>query len=186
MLELGILPAQERHHLLEELNATRTEYPEDATLVSLIEAQVKAHPEQTAVSYAGQRLSYRELNQKANQLAHHLIGLGVKPDSLVAICCERSLEMIVGLLGILKAGGAYVPIDPAYPQERIDYMLADAQASIVLTQQSLKSSLKTPAQIIALDEDWPTIEQQKTRNPSHKESGLQPHCLLYTSPSPRD
>ena len=101
----------------------------------LFEAQVKRTPEATAVMFEGEKLSYGELNAKANQLAHHLRAVGIGRESLVGICMERSLEMIVGIMAILKAGGAYVPLDPAYPKERLAGMLDDARPAVLLTQQ---------------------------------------------------
>src|SRR6185295_18087466 len=138
---LDILPVAERHKLLVEWNATEAEYPSDRCIHELFEEQVCRDPEAAAVVYEDTSLSYGELNAKANRLAHHLIGLGVKPDSRVAICVERSLEMVVGLLAILKAGGAYVPLDPAYPAERLGYMLADSAPAIVLTHGAARARL---------------------------------------------
>lgn len=126
--------------LLQSWNDTATDYPKDQTIVSLFEQQVQKTPENTAVIYAAQQLTYSELNQKANQLAHYLIEQGVKADTLVAIYAERSLEMVIGLLGILKAGGAYVPLDPSYPAERLKYMLEDSQVKLLLTQTHLQDS----------------------------------------------
>jgi amino acid adenylation domain-containing protein len=131
----------------------------------LFEEQVEKTPDSVAVVFENQQLTYRELNQQANQLAHHLQTLGVRPEVLVGICVERSLEMVVGLLGILKAGGAYVPLDPHYPQERLDYMLADAGVELLLTQQELLSSLSShTARVVYLDTDWQTIEPQSHEN----------------------
>ncbi|MFP3547607.1 AMP-binding protein, partial [Rhizobium sp. SIMBA_035] len=129
-----ILPPQERQHLLQGFNATAVDYPLEQTLHGLFETQVLRSPEAIAVQAGEQQLSYRELNQQANQLAGHLLQLGVGPDSRVAICVERGLEMVVGLLAILKAGGAYVPIDPAYPRERIAYTLQDSDPVALLVQ----------------------------------------------------
>lgn len=129
-----ILPDWEKHKLLVEFNDTAAEYPKDKTIHELFEQQVKKAPENIAVVFEEQKLTYAELNRKANQLARVLRKQGVKPDQLVAIMVERSLEMIVGILGILKSGGAYVPIDPNYPKERVKYMLEDSQAKLVLTQ----------------------------------------------------
>src|SRR3989344_197080 len=111
--------------------------PIGMTIHALFEAQVKKTPNNIAVIFEDQQLTYRELNQKANQLAHYLRRQGIEPDQLLGICIDRSLEMIIGVLGILKAGGAYVPIDPAYPKERIDFMLADSGCSILLTTKGL-------------------------------------------------
>ncbi|MEH2169650.1 MAG: AMP-binding protein [Nostoc sp.] len=121
---LSILSATEREQLLgKEIQGIESEF---LCLHELFEAQVEKIPEAVALKFEGQQLTYRELNQQANQLAHHLQALGVKPETLVGICVERSLEMIVGILGILKAGGAYVPLDPSNPQERLNHILEDA------------------------------------------------------------
>jgi non-ribosomal peptide synthetase component F len=124
--EVDLLPrldAVERHRVLVEWNATEANIPQDKCVHELIEAQAARTPEATAAVCEGERLTYAELNAKANRLAHHLRSLGVRPDDRVAICVERSLEMVVGLLAILKAGGAYVPLDPGYPAERLAFML---------------------------------------------------------------
>ncbi|HEY9653443.1 MAG TPA: condensation domain-containing protein, partial [Coleofasciculaceae cyanobacterium] len=134
--ELPLLTEAEKHQLLVEWNKTWAEYPQNQCIHQLFEAQVEKTPDAVAVVFEDKQLTYRQLNQQANQLAHYLQKLGVGPEVLVGICIERSLEMIVGLLGILKAGGAYVPLDPAYPQERLAFMLENAQVSILLTQQN--------------------------------------------------
>ncbi len=116
-----MLSAEERRQVLEGFNETHRELPQ-TTLVELFECQVEKSPETPAVVMGEASLSYGELNVRANQLAHHLIGLGVGPETLVGVCLERSLELVVSLLGVLKAGGAYVPLDPSYPQARLAYM----------------------------------------------------------------
>jgi amino acid adenylation domain-containing protein len=127
--------------------------PKDRMLYELIEQQVKRAPDAVAAVFEDRRLTYRQLNDRANQLAHHLHNLGVGPNILVGICVERSLEMLVGLLGILKAGGAYVPLDPAYPRDRLAFMLQDSQPRVLLTQTSLQKRLPPhQAQIICLDD----------------------------------
>jgi amino acid adenylation domain-containing protein/FkbM family methyltransferase len=158
---LSLLTATESQQLLVEWNRTEVEYPQQQQcLHRLFEQQVESQPEATAVVYEGQQLTYRQLNERANQLSHHLQSLGVGPDVLVGICVERSLEMVVGLLAILKAGGAYVPLDPSYPSERLRYMLADAGTTVLLTQQRLVSSLPAHhATVVCLDTDWETIAQ---------------------------
>src|SRR6185312_16027917 len=130
---IEILGTEERKLLLEEWNATEAEYPKHLCVHQLFEEQVRRTPEAIALVYEEQSLSYEELNRQANQLAHYLIGLGVKPDERVAICVERGLGMVVGLLGILKAGGAYVPLDPAYPSQRLQEILEDAGPKLVLS-----------------------------------------------------
>lgn len=151
--ELPLLTEPERHQLLIEWNDTQVEYPQDRCIHELFEVQVERGPEATAVVYENQCLSYRELNAKANQLAHHLRALGVGLDTLVGICVERSLEMVIGLLGILKAGGAYVPLDPTYPKERLLYILEDARPSVLLTQARLRDVLPAHPNIFCLDAD---------------------------------
>ncbi|MBE8967605.1 amino acid adenylation domain-containing protein [Nostocales cyanobacterium LEGE 12452] len=153
--ELPLLSQAERHQLLVEWNDTQTNYPQDKCIHQLFEEQVERSPNAIAVVYENQQLTYYELNYRANQLAHYLQTLGVKPDVLVGLCVERSLEMVIGLLGILKAGGAYVPLDPDYPQERLSFMLEDAHVKVLLTQQHLIKRLpEHQANLVCLDTDW--------------------------------
>ena len=146
--ELEILNTAQRRQLLVEFNATRTVYPQDKPVHQLFEEQVERTPDNIAVVFERQQLTYAQLNARANQLAHHLQSLGVGPDVPVAICVERCPEMVVGLLGILKAGGAYVPLDPAYPKERLAFMLEDtarastAHASAVRGEHARASSAR--------------------------------------------
>ncbi|MBE8997966.1 amino acid adenylation domain-containing protein [Nostoc sp. LEGE 12447] len=150
--ELPMLSQPERHQLLVEWNDTYTPYPHSKCIHELFEEQVEKTPDAIAVVYENESLTYQQLNLRANQLAHYLQTLGVKPEVLVGICIERSPLMLVGLLGILKAGGAYVPLDPAYPQERLAFMLADAQVSVLLTQESLVTTLPPhQARVVCLD-----------------------------------
>ncbi|HKV95864.1 MAG TPA: amino acid adenylation domain-containing protein, partial [Gammaproteobacteria bacterium] len=135
---LEVLGEAEREQVLYEWNDTEREYPRDKCVHELFEEQVRRSPEATAVVFEEASLSYRELNRQANRLAHYLRELGVKPDERVAICVERGLEMIVGLLAVLKAGGGYVPLDPAYPEERLQYMLEDSAPVVLLTQRHLE------------------------------------------------
>ena len=132
---------EERRQLLEAWNETEAEYPRDQCVHELFEEQVERTPEAVALSYEDEQMSYGQLNARANQLAHHLRELGVGPDVRVAICLERSMEMVVALLGVLKAGGAYVPLDPEYPLERLAYMLEDAEVRVVVTKQELDDRL---------------------------------------------
>jgi len=175
--ELPLLGEKERHQLLVEWNDTRSNYPSDRCIHQLFEAQVDRTPDAIAVVFEDQKLTYRELNERANQVAHYLQKLGVKPEVLVGICTERSLSMVVGILGILKAGGAYIPLAPDYPQERLAYMLADSQVSVLLTQHKILASLpKHQAQVICLDADWDLISQEPEDEPV---SGVQPRNLAY-------
>jgi non-ribosomal peptide synthetase component F len=156
--DLPLLTEAERHQILVEWNDNKADFPQDKCIHQLFEEQVAKSPEAVAVVFEDQQLTYAQLNAKANQLAHHLRSLGVKPDTLVAICVERSLEMVIGLLGILKAGGAYVPLDPDYPAERLVYMLQDTAAPVLLTQGRLKERLPAhQARTVCLDEDWEAI-----------------------------
>ncbi|HEX6096257.1 MAG TPA: non-ribosomal peptide synthase/polyketide synthase [Thermoanaerobaculia bacterium] len=151
---LPMLSDAERQQVLEGFNATAAEYPEDTLLHELFEEQAAAQPDTVAVVFENRSLTYGELNARANQLAHELIALGVQPDDRVAICADRSLEMVVGLLGILKAGGAYVPLDPAYPIDRLQYMFRDAEPKALLTQQALHQALPaSDVQTLVLDSD---------------------------------
>ena len=135
---LPMLSETERHRVLYEWNDTKTEFPSGKCVHQLFEEQVLKTPHATAVVFEDESLSYDELNRRANQLAHYLHQLGVRPDDRVAICVERGLEMIVALLAVLKAGGAYVPFDPAYPAERLRFMLEDSQPVALLTQRRLR------------------------------------------------
>ena len=174
---LPLLTEQERHQLLVDWNNTTKEYPSDKCIHQLFEEQVELTPDSEAVLFEDKQLTYRELNQRANSLAHHLRNLGVGPEVLVGICVERSLEMVVGLLGILKAGGAYVPLDPAYPPERLAFMLEDASVGVLLTQAQLLESLpKHQGPIVCLDTDWKIIERQSEKNPG---CSLTPENLAY-------
>ena len=174
---LPLLTAAERHQLLVAWNDTAVAYPQDRCIHELFADQVARTPDAVAVVFEAQQLTYAELNARANQLAHHLIGLGVGPDVLVGLCVERSLAMLVGLLGILKAGGAYVPLDPSYPAERLAFMLSDSAAPVLLTQAYMRATLPpTTAQVVCLDRDWPSIAALPTTNPVR---AVQPHHLAY-------
>ncbi|MDF5721977.1 MAG: amino acid adenylation domain-containing protein [Rhizonema sp. PD37] len=155
LTDLPILTKAEQHQLLVEWNHTQIDYPSLQCIHHLFEIQVEQNSNAVAVVFKDEQLTYPELNHRANQLAHHLQTLGVEPEVLVGICLERSVEMVIGLLGILKAGGAYVPLDPTYPKERLALMLEDTQVSVLLTQQHLVKILPPlQAQVICLDTDW--------------------------------
>ena len=181
---LPLLTADERHRLLVEWNTTTAPYPDDQCLHSVFEAQVTRTPDAVAVVCGDEYLTYRELNRRANQVAHYLQALGVGPEVLVGLCIERSLAMVVGLLGILKAGAAYVPLDPTYPPERLAFMLEDAQPPVVLTQERLVAGLPAHgAQMVCLDAHWPTIAQYSDDNPVSGATADNVAYLLYTSGS---
>jgi amino acid adenylation domain-containing protein len=182
--ELPMLSPTEHHQLLVEWNDTQTDYPHDKCIHQLFESQVARTPHAVAVVYGKEQLTYHELNCRANQLAHYLQSLGVGTDVLVGICVERSIEMIVGLLGILKAGGAYVPLDSEYPQERLTFMLEDARISVLLSWQSLLDKLpEHTAQIVCLDTDWHLIEKLSQDNAIADVQATNLAYLIYTSGS---
>lgn len=175
---LPLLTAAQQHQQLVELNNTQTDYPKNTCIHQLFEAQTERTPNAIAVIFENQQLTYQQLNDSANQLAHYLQSLGVKPEIPVGICVERSLNLIVGLLGILKAGASYVPLDPAYPQERLAFMLQDSQISILLTQQYLLKILPShQAQVICLDSDRDRIAAHQQNSP---QSYITPDNLIYT------
>jgi len=159
---LPILGTEERQKLLVEFNATEVNYPLDQTLHGLFEAQVMRTPDAVAVKAHEQQLTYRQLNERANRLAHHLRELGVQPESRVGICLERGLDMLIGLFAILKAGGGYVPLDPTYPLERIAYMLHDSAPVVVLAQRATRGVL---GEVPVIDLDQPTWQHQSASNP---------------------
>ena len=170
------LTEAERRQILCEWNDTCAEFPA-LCAHQLFEQQVEQYPEAIAVVFNEQRLSYRELNQRANQIAHYLRKLGVGPDRLVGVCLQRSSEMVAGLLGVWKAGGAYVPLDPTYPQERLSFMVSDAAVQVLLTDKHCEQ-LISPAhsRTVCLDSDWPLIALESQRNP---DSGATPSNLAY-------
>ncbi|POA48980.1 non-ribosomal peptide synthetase [Pseudomonas sp. MPR-ANC1] len=180
---LPVLPEAERQKLLCEFNVTEVDYDLEQTLHGLFEAQVQRSPQAPAVATAAQQLSYAELNARANQLARHLRGLGVQADSRVAICVERSLDMVVGLLAILKAGGGYVPLDPAYPLERLAYMLHDSAPVAVLVQGSTRALLGE-VDVPMIDLDQPHWQAQPMDNlPGAGSTPQHTAYVIYTSGS---
>jgi amino acid adenylation domain-containing protein len=182
--QLPLLTEVERQQLLIEWNQTQADYPSDKCIHQLFEEQVKRTPDAIAVVFENQQLTYQQLNAQANQLAHYLKSLGVEADTLVGLCVERSLEMIVGLLGILKAGGAYLPLDPGYPTERLHFMLEDAQVSVLLTQQQLVNTLpEHNTQVVCLDSDWSVISQSSQENLTTNIEASNLAYVIYTSGS---
>ncbi|MFP5270445.1 amino acid adenylation domain-containing protein [Coleofasciculus sp.] len=182
--DLPLLTDAELTKLWVEWNQTQRDYPQNHCLHQLFEAQASKTPDAVAVVFADKQLTYRQLNQKANQLAHYLKTLGVKPEVLVGICVERSIEMVVGLLGILKAGGAYVPFDPAYPPERLAFMLEDSHICVWLTQENLIATLpKHHAQVVCLDADWEGIRQCSDQPCPNRATPDNLAYIIYTSGS---
>ncbi|MDJ0580941.1 amino acid adenylation domain-containing protein [Crocosphaera sp.] len=182
--KLPLLTEREEHKILVEWNDTAVDYPKNKCIHQLFEEQVKKKPDAVAVVYKEEELTYQELNQKANQLAHYLQKLGVKPDTLVGICIERSVEMLIGLLGILKAGGAYVPIDPNYPKERISYVIQDSNMEVLLTQQHLNNQLKEiKIPVISWEEEKENIFQNSVKNVPSLLNAKNLAYVIYTSGS---
>ncbi|HEX8282859.1 MAG TPA: amino acid adenylation domain-containing protein [Pyrinomonadaceae bacterium] len=178
------LTTPERERLLVEWNSTAAAFPCAGTLQELFEAQVARTPDAEALVFEGERLTYRELDARANQLAHHLRELGVGPESRVGVCVERSFDMVVAVLGALKAGGAYVPLDPAYPQERLALMLEDARAEVLLTQQRLAASLPTAKlKVVSLDSEWEAISRREAQAPAPLATAENLAYVIYTSGS---
>lgn len=177
---LPVLPPAEQHRVLEEFNATTAPHSGSGLIHELFEQQAQRSPDAIAVFHLDRALTYAELNRRANQLARYLRSRGVGPDQLVALCVERSCEMLVGLLGILKAGGAYVPLDSSNPVDRLEYVLSDAAPCILLTKEDLKAKLpETPAEVIALDRDWKDIAKESGENLDSRSILLGPQHLAY-------
>jgi amino acid adenylation domain-containing protein len=178
--ELPILPEFERRQVLDVFNATRAAYPQDKLLHELFEAQVARAPEAVALECEGRSLAYAELNARANQLARYLSAKGVRPDQPVGLCLERSLELVIGMLGIWKAGGAYVPLDPDYPSGRLAAVLEDAAPKVVLIQERVRERLPaTTARVIALDAEWSEIAGSDSSNLDPRDLGLRSDHLAY-------
>ncbi len=181
---LPILGAAEQEQLLDEWNNTDVAFPQPGCLQEIFESQVESTPDAPALVFERRTLTYRQLNEQANQLAHYLRKQGVGPEVRVGICLERSLELLIAVYGVLKAGGAYVPLEPTYPGERLAFMLSDAQVQVLLTTRSLLSRLPdSNAQVICLDADRDYIAQEDTRNLSSRVRGDNLIYVIYTSGS---
>jgi amino acid adenylation domain-containing protein len=184
MGERSLLSNSETARLLEKWNNTAREYPAEHCLHGLIEERVRLNPNLPAVRFEDREISYAELNTRANQSAHYLRSLGIGPDSIVGVLMERSLEMVIALLGILKAGGAYLPLDPTYPQERLGFMLDDAGVSIVFTQQKYRRLLPDFAgTMVSLDSQWEFLAQESAVNPARITVPDHLAYVIYTSGS---
>jgi len=181
---LPLLTDAERRRLLVEWNDTKTDYPNQKTIQELFVQQVSDTPDATALICTDREVTYRELNSRANQLAHYLIKRGVGPDTRVGLCVQRSPEMIMVLLGILKAGGAYAPLDPDYPQTRLQFMLEDAQVPMLITERRLAQNLPVnTAEIIYLDELSATIASESQADPEIRTTADNLAYVMYTSGS---
>jgi len=182
--KLHILTETEKEELTIEWNKTGVEYSKGRTLQEWFECQVEETPDATALTFEGTHLSYRELNCRANQLAHYLNGLGVGPDVLVGLYIDRSLEMVVGILGVMKAGGAYLPMDPAYPKDRVFFMLQDANAPVLLTQAKFMTELpEHKAKVVCLDKDTALLMREPDSNPPRNSTPDNLAYVIYTSGS---
>ncbi|HKU72441.1 MAG TPA: amino acid adenylation domain-containing protein [Pyrinomonadaceae bacterium] len=183
--EVPLLSMEERQQLLSEWNPTAVEYAREKRVHELIAEQSALRPEAIAVICQDESLNYAELNGRANQLARYLQGLGVGPDTVVGICMERSVVMMVGLLAVLKAGAAYLPLDPDYPAKRLEFMMADSQAPVLLTQARLQSSLTTPEQtrVVQIDHDWAEIAVESAAEVRTESEAGNLAYVIYTSGS---
>jgi non-ribosomal peptide synthetase component F len=178
------LLSEREQNLLAAWNETHVDYPNDGCFHQLFEVQVEETPDVVALVSEREQLTYRELNERANQLGNYLRTLGVGPEVLVGICMERSVEMIVGLLGVLKAGGAYVPLDPQYPRERLKFTLEDAEVKVLLTQRHLTGILpEQRGHVVCLDTEWKRIAQESPGNVASDASGANLAYVIYTSGS---
>ncbi|MGA8233752.1 MAG: amino acid adenylation domain-containing protein [Candidatus Acidiferrales bacterium] len=181
---LPLLTDAERHQIVFDANKTAADYPLSTPVHQIIEEQAVRTPEATAASFEHQNITYFDLDRRANQLARHLIQLGVRPGSLVGICVQRSLDMLVGILGIWKAGAAYLPLDPAYPPERLTYIMQESSIAVLLTQARLAVGLPiSNTRVIPLDSDWDLIGRESKTSPNvvmNSESGA---YTIYTSGS---
>ncbi len=181
---LPMLPQNERALVLHTWNQTQAPYPKTTCLHELVSAQARQTPTKTAVSFQNQFLTYAELDAKSNQLAHYLQERGVEPETLVGLLVDRSLDMLVGLLGILKAGGAYIPLDPAFPRARLALILDDAQPHLVVTQSDLTNHVgENKPQLVCLDSDWSEIERQSTLALTTAVTPQNLAYIIYTSGS---
>ncbi len=190
LADLPMLTAAERHQLLVEWNNTATAYPQDTAypqglcIHQLFEDQVERTPDTIAVVCEDEQVTYGELNRRANQLAHYLRTMGVRPEVKVRVCLELFVKLLIGLLGILKAGGSCVPLDPTYPPARLTMMQTDTRVPVLVTQQKLSMALPTHgAHVLCLDADWTAIAQQSMENPVSGALGDSLAYVIYTSGS---
>ncbi|MDQ7758657.1 amino acid adenylation domain-containing protein [Xanthomonas sontii] len=178
--EIEMLSDAERRRLITDLNANCAPYPDTVLVHQLFEMQARSQPDALAISYQGTHLSYAELNARANRVAHALIALGARPDTLIAICMQRSVDMIVAVLAVLKSGAAYVPLDPSYPVERLQFMLNDSRPMVLLTQSALAATMPAiHAPVLLLDEEDASWAMQPCTDPDTREIGQTPDQLAY-------
>lgn len=183
LVNVFLLTPEEQHQILVKWNQTEADDAKQTTIHQLFEEQVNRTPDNVAVIFENESITYRKLNEKSNQLSHYLQKHGVRPDVPVAICVERSIDLIIALLGILKASGGYVPLDPAYPKDRLNYMFEDSKAKLLLTQTRYKPLFSRNIKIINLDESKEIINKELTSNLSVKMNPLNLSYMIYTSGS---
>src|SRR5207248_6084684 len=182
--ELPLLTEAERRQMLRDWNATESDYPRDACLHHLFEQQAARTPEAVAIVMGGEQITYRSLDDRANQLANYLMQLGAGQESLVGIFLERSIDMVVALLAVLKTGSAYIPLDPAYPPDRIAFILEDASVELLLTQENLRTTLPEASRmVIAVDTMKAQIAACDLQSPRAKSGATSLAYVLYTSGS---
>jgi amino acid adenylation domain-containing protein/non-ribosomal peptide synthase protein (TIGR01720 family) len=182
--ELPLMNAAERQQVLVDWNTTSTEYPADSSIQQIFETQVAQHPDRTALVCREERISYGELNQRANRMAHFLIELGIGPESIVALCMDRGIDALTGILAILKAGGAYAPLDPDYPTERLSFMLADCGSTVLLSHSSIDIDINLgSSQRIDIDRQSDTLTNHSAENPPCRSNGHNLAYTIYTSGS---
>ncbi len=181
---IDLITENEKNQVLNTWNCKTTPFPGENTIHQLFEEQVKKHPDASAVNFENESLTYAQLNERANRLAHFLIKQGVRPETIIGLSFNRSVDTVVAVLAVLKAGGAYVPIDPEYPQERIEYMIADSGIRLLLTQKKIASLFtKYDLQVLSVDEAETGIEQEPDGNPNNSAGPLNLAYVIYTSGS---
>lgn len=181
--DLPTLSAEDEHHLLYELNETEEPWDKSALIHRMFEAVVDRKPDEVALVFEEQALTYRELDRRANQLAHWLVGRGVKADARVGLSVHRGVEQVVAMLAILKAGGAYVGLDPMYPDARLSALLADSEAELLITASDIAPRIDTKAELFLVDRDWHKLAEESPERLSHPESPEQLAYIIYTSGS---
>jgi non-ribosomal peptide synthetase component F len=182
--ELRLLSIEEEDKILYKWNDTEHTFEDFICLHKLIEEQVNKTPDNIAVVFEDKHLTYKELNKRSNKLAHLLIRRGAGPHTLTGICAERSLEMVIAILGVLKAGGAYIPIDPEYPRDRVDFMISDSKAKIIITQKNIAEKLPEDlAEVFLLDDDKNEISKQDDTDIENNTALENPAYVIYTSGS---
>lgn len=181
--DLQLLTEDEQHQLVTEWNGTRADYSPEICLHELFAEQAARTPTAIAATFKDEQLTYEQLNERANQLAHYLIAQQTGPDVIVGICLEPSLEMLVAILGVLKAGGAYLPLDPAYPRERLAFMIEDAGNPVIVTRQQQLAALPNDARVTCLDRDSQKIALESTQNPATNTTPANGAYVIYTSGS---